>query len=823
MEMNKTFSEAINGIRYAVMASEVREDIAKGMEYVERFANTATTKAAEAADSAAAAAESAGNINATISGSIDPTLSVSGKAADAKETGDAIISTVEKEEKRAKWEEIKIAEDLNDFKDGTQRKSIDVNVKNGVRLSKENASNFTESEDSAFSCVEFAKIPTGIPITIKVKNGYRVYAWCTNVNSLGDSTGKFAILTSEWKQQDFSATCVYEYLCVSITTADSSAMDEKSPISVYYISNNIYSTKENVENAISSTLYNSYIKKEITPTYKLGRVQVSNGVMSVYSGETWTEGYLYSENIKKINKDITIEIPKGIKAMILCGDDFASSNGKVSADGSYIDGEKTITIPKNEAYPYIIMCVYATDGKIIHSNTVGIKVHYDSIVYGFCSNATKGFVTYYGDTKSTNGHIVNALAYNDGTIIACRSNGKVVRIGYDGEEKVLLAVNGTNLDWRLCWKDSSENVYVSPHASIGTLDINDRGLYKLEKGSNEFVKVIKLYSPDSKIDTEKDSAGNKDTIWTMCEDEDGYLYAGVYAHGDRVNPAVYKSTDGGNYWTYLHNFIKNGDLSNDDNARHIHCIVYSRYKHALYCIVGEVNTILKSENGGSVWRNLNVKLNVKGTAMLPTQKGIIIGSDGTYNMDIDYLLSDDVTHVNVFDAWANTVFALRVSDVTGWIYAFTKIDVSISDDSIWPPISACSAESEADMWSIINTWKNQVSTNAYNAWIGYYRSVCKTYPEDCVRPQHYGIIVSKDNGATWTVCRTWKVSPEKNYGIWCVGQFKNGEILCNRYDENGINTPIILSEGKHKYVNGGCDFSGDIFIRTNSSDIAQII
>ena len=88
--MDKTFSEAINGIRKAVMASEVREDIAQMGEYVEQFANTATTKAAEAAASAEAAAKSAENVGTAVSAAIDPTLSLSGKAADAKATGDAI-------------------------------------------------------------------------------------------------------------------------------------------------------------------------------------------------------------------------------------------------------------------------------------------------------------------------------------------------------------------------------------------------------------------------------------------------------------------------------------------------------------------------------------------------------------------------------------------------------------------------------------------------------------------------------------------------------------------------------------------------------------
>lgn len=88
--MDKTFPEAINGIRSAVMASEVREDIAQMGEYVEQFASTATTKAAEAAASAKTAADAAGNASAAVSAAIDPTLSVSGKAADAAKVGEAV-------------------------------------------------------------------------------------------------------------------------------------------------------------------------------------------------------------------------------------------------------------------------------------------------------------------------------------------------------------------------------------------------------------------------------------------------------------------------------------------------------------------------------------------------------------------------------------------------------------------------------------------------------------------------------------------------------------------------------------------------------------
>lgn len=62
----KPFKEVIDGIRKAIMASEVREDIAQMGEYVEQFANTA---------------------GENIQKAIDPTLSVSGKAADAAKVG----------------------------------------------------------------------------------------------------------------------------------------------------------------------------------------------------------------------------------------------------------------------------------------------------------------------------------------------------------------------------------------------------------------------------------------------------------------------------------------------------------------------------------------------------------------------------------------------------------------------------------------------------------------------------------------------------------------------------------------------------------------
>ena len=135
--MDKTFDEAIAGIRKAERGVEVREDIAQGMEYVKQYAeevtgqqqaalqaaqtatgaaSTATKKAAAAAESqnmaqtsaasaaksaqsASADAKKAGNFAASAEDSAnkaaaivrtDKTLSVEGAPADAKATGDAL-------------------------------------------------------------------------------------------------------------------------------------------------------------------------------------------------------------------------------------------------------------------------------------------------------------------------------------------------------------------------------------------------------------------------------------------------------------------------------------------------------------------------------------------------------------------------------------------------------------------------------------------------------------------------------------------------------------------------------------------------------------
>lgn len=407
-------------------------------------------------------------------------------------------------------------------------------------------------------------------------------------------------------------------------------------------------------------------------------------------------------------------------------------------------------------------------------------------------------VVYEADSNSpSSNYIVNAVTYPNGIIIAARANATIVKINLDGTESTLLTLTGGKTDWRGLFMDSNLNVYASPHASVGSLTMTDRGLYKLTYGESSFQKVISLY--DTSSDDTYETQENDDTIWTMCEDADGYLYAGVYCHTKRYAARIYRSIDKGDTWIDYYDFKQILPT-----GHHVHCITYNPYNNSLYAIIGEINTIIKSTDHGTTWTNLNaICEGDKGTAMIATPTGMIIGSDGAYELTMSKLLADDKTVVTCGRVWANTCFGTRRSDVTGWIYAFGKIDSSVNLLMYMPPLEAITDS------SILESWKNgtyssmEAKPQMLSQWQSYHDKVKDIYPEDCVRPQHFAILVSRDDGNTWEVAYREKVSSTAANGIWCVGTFRNGECVCGRFINSLPQKPLIISDGKHCYNENG--------------------
>lgn len=419
---------------------------------------------------------------------------------------------------------------------------------------------------------------------------------------------------------------------------------------------------------------------------------------------------------------------------------------------------------------------------------------------------------YEADTKSNGNYIVNAVAYPNGVIIAARAGKGIVRINTDGSEDLLLNISAS--DWRCLWMDGNMNVFASPHGSAGIeLSMESRGLYKLSYGSDVFVKVIALYNLSSSIVTEREE--NDDTIWTMCEDNDGNLYAGVYSHTKHRNPAIYKSIDGGDTWNYHYNFITSGLAT---QGYHVHSIIYNVYDNALYAIIGEINTVYKSVDGASTWVDIDARCQYdKGSSMIATPTGILIGSDGAYNCAVaKYYPNGEVKTTGV--ASANTIFAFRKSDITGRIYAFCKIDSSVTSLEYFPPTNSI------EDLDIIENWK--ATTNRAAKWQQYYTLTSPLYPDDAVKPNHFIIMASDDDGETWYVVYREYAGSLGASGFWTTGSFRNGECLTGRIVYNNgltIAKPLVVSDGSHCYNDLGLTIAGDIYRKIQISDIVEAL
>lgn len=235
----KPFSEVIDGIRKAIMASEVREDIAQMGEYVEQFANTA---------------------GENIQKAIDPTLSLSGKAADAAKVGEAVNA----ESERANGVENQLKEDIKIL---SNRVMGEIGYENIIDASIQNLIAYSASTKSAFYKLIGGKSYTIIRQSTKMS---------TFIIALTDSNEIGATLLYPKKEynvageeKDTSTEILLKpsencYLCISFYSSEYETIYSPSDVlSMYFVVDN--------ENGLISELKNysdnSYVKQRNDEKY----------------------------------------------------------------------------------------------------------------------------------------------------------------------------------------------------------------------------------------------------------------------------------------------------------------------------------------------------------------------------------------------------------------------------------------------------------------------------------------------------------------------------------------------------------------------------
>lgn len=283
-------------------------------------------------------------------------------------------------------------------------------------------------------------------------------------------------------------------------------------------------------------------------------------------------------------------------------------------------------------------------------------------------------------------NIINAAILPDNSVVAAIGNS-IVRYGLDGEETTLFKIDSVS-DWRCVWLHSSDAVFFSPMNSYASNSpISSYGLYKYEDDS--ITKVIEL--------------GDRQSIWGIDEDRDGYIYAGIYSLGEK-NSKLYKSTDKGYSFSEIY----------DWQTKHIHTLAVDKASNTLYVSVGDTYAIsqnFKSTDGGVTFEATADNPRRQMTAILASEDYRFFGTDHS-PYGIVYRTTNDNTLMESLNVgyYAN-VFFLRKSDLTGWIYAGFKTDPSTTSDlrcAIWV------TKDNGDSWEVVKEIK--VTTPGEGFW-----------------------------------------------------------------------------------------------------------
>lgn len=350
----KSWAEVIDGIRNAVLGKEVREDIAQMGEYVERFANTA---------------------GENIQKAIDPTLSVSGKAADAAKVGEAVNA----EATRAKEAEKENAQGIGQLKEdidnvATISSSTEFNLENinfikGYVL-KDNGK--TENVNT-FYTTGFIPVSSINELVISINDSANVrLAQYDESKNFIDGTYIITNNTEKFINVAFSDSTRYIRICVGSWTDLKPVEYYKSIVSV--LGNTILGEAKKVSDSISKYKKAQYIKKDVAYSYL--PLKIKTGV-DVPSGTFVKVNTKASTFFEYYNDMASISVAPNLLFMVSANSDGYGSEATTVAGWRSEDFELA-----DFSYKYIFLQVKKQDGSEITltdiANSVQIK-RYTSI------------------------------------------------------------------------------------------------------------------------------------------------------------------------------------------------------------------------------------------------------------------------------------------------------------------------------------------------------------------------------------------------------------------------------------------------------------